>query len=164
MIRPMKPSIAMGFYFFPRGGSAQVARYLCRALGGGRYAPTLFAGSMGTPADGSNAHKFFSGIRCQSLDYTPARSEWLHGGDAMAASVPMPASYEDKPGVPDRIFFDLDDAAFDRQVASWTGFFRSHATVSPEPGAPASPDADARGSSRGVARRLRSSPICTAPS
>ena len=26
--------LAMGFYFFPRGGSAQVARYLCRALPG----------------------------------------------------------------------------------------------------------------------------------
>ena len=93
--------------------------------------PTLFAGSMGTPADASNAHKFFSGIRCRSLDYTPARAEWLAGGDAMSAPVPMPASYEDKPGVPDRIFFDLDAAAFDRQVASWTGFFKSQATVSP---------------------------------
>jgi glycosyltransferase involved in cell wall biosynthesis len=131
MIRPVKPSIAMGFYFFPRGGSAQVARYLCRALGSGEYAPTLFAGSMGTPADGSNAHKFFSGIRCHSLDYTSARSEWCTSGDAMASSVPMPASYEDKPGVPDRIFFDLDAAAFDRQVASWTRFFKSYATVAP---------------------------------
>ncbi len=131
MIRPVKPSIAMGFYFFPRGGSAQVARYLCRALGEGEYAPTLFAGSMGTPADGSNAHKFFSGIRCHALDYTPARSEWCTSGDAMAASVPMPASYESKPGVPDRIFFDLDAAAFDRQVASWTRFFTSYADVHP---------------------------------
>jgi glycosyltransferase involved in cell wall biosynthesis len=131
VILPLKSSIAMGFYFFPRGGSAQVARYLCRALGGSQYAPTLFTGSMGSPADGSNADKFFSGIRCHSLDYTPARSEWCATGDAMASAVPMPASYEDKPGVPDRIFFDLDAAAFDRQVASWTRFFKSHVPVSP---------------------------------
>ena len=130
-MRHVQPRLAMGFYFFPRGGSAQVARYLCRALRGTEYEPTLFAGSMGTSAESSNANKFFSGIRCESLDYSPARSEWLTGGDAMAAAVPMPASYEDKPGVPDRIFLDLDVAAFDRQVAGWTGFLTSHVAVCP---------------------------------
>jgi glycosyltransferase involved in cell wall biosynthesis len=122
----------MGFYFFPRGGSAQVARYLCRALGGTSRAPALFAGSIGTSADGSNARKFFNGICCESLDYTPAHAAWLATGDAMAAPVPMPASYEDKPGVPDRIFFDLDAAAFERQVASWTRFLGSYAGVFPD--------------------------------
>ena len=113
----------MGFYFFPRGGSAQVARYLCRALGDSKWAPSLFTGSIGSASDSSNATRFFSDIRCESLDYSAARSDWTLGGDAMAASIPMAASYEDKPGVPDRIFLGLDDAAFDRQVASWTRFF-----------------------------------------
>ena len=121
----------MGLYFFPRGGSAQVTRYLCRALRGSRWEPTLFAGSMGTRADSSNAERFFSGIRCESLDYSQARSDWRRGADAMAGSVPMFASYEHKPGVPDRIFFDLDDAAFDRQVASWTRFLAAHPTGPP---------------------------------
>jgi glycosyltransferase involved in cell wall biosynthesis len=125
-------NIAMGFYFFPRGGSAQVVRYLCRALGGTRWKPTLHAGSMGSPADNSNAQRFFSGIDCQSLDYSPALSDWRTGGDPMGGDVPMPASYEDKVGVPDRIFFDLDDAAFDRQVDSWIRFLASHAGGAPD--------------------------------
>ena len=86
----------MGLYFFPRGGSAQVARYLCRALRGSRWEPMFFSGSVGTAAATSNAERFFRGIRCAALDYTPARSRWLHGDDAMMASVPMSASYEDK--------------------------------------------------------------------
>jgi glycosyltransferase involved in cell wall biosynthesis len=128
---PISPSIFMGLYFFPRGGSAQVARYLCRALRGSRWEPTLFAGSIGTLADTSNAERFFRGIRCEGLDYTPARSRWLHGADAMTGSVPISASYEDKGDVADRIFLDLDDAAFDRQVESWTRFLMDRATTSP---------------------------------
>ena len=76
-MRTVHRSLAMGFYFFPRGGSAQVARYLCRALRGSEYEPTLLAGSLGSTAEGSNARRFFSGIRCESLDYSPARAEWL---------------------------------------------------------------------------------------
>ena len=108
--------IAMGFYFFPRGGSAQVVRYLCRALAGTRWTPTLFAGSVGPLADSSNAHHFFTGIDCLSLDFSPAVEAWRNGADPMAQPDPMPASFEDKEGVPDRIFLDLDAAAFDRQV------------------------------------------------
>ena len=101
----------MGFYFFPRGGGAQVARYLCRALAGGPWDPFLFAGSLGTASEYSNADRFFRGVRCQSLDYTPAADRWADGDDPMSAAVPMHASYEDKPGGPDRIFVDLDEAA-----------------------------------------------------
>ena len=132
MLPPIHPNMTMGFYFFPRGGSAQVVRYLCRALGGTRWKPTLLAGSMGSPADNSNAQRFFSGINCRSLDYSPALSAWQSGADPMASDVPMPASYEDKPGVPDSVFFDLDDAAFDRQVDSWVRFLASHAAGAPD--------------------------------
>ena len=122
---PVKPSLAMGFYFFPRGGSAQVARYLCRALRGSEYEPTLFAGSMGPlPRARTLTSSSAASAANRSTTRRPDRSGST-GGDAMAAPVPMPASYEDKPGVPDRIFFDLDAAAFDRQVASWTRFFKS---------------------------------------
>lgn len=126
MLPQVHPGLAMGFYFFPRGGSAQVARYLCRALDGTRWKPTLFAGSIGSESESSDAHRFFSGIDCEALDYAPALSDFRAGADAMAAAVPMPASYEDKLGVPDRIFFELDDAAFHRQVASWSRFLASH--------------------------------------
>ncbi|MEO7398890.1 MAG: glycosyltransferase family 4 protein [Ilumatobacteraceae bacterium] len=119
------PGLVMGLYFSPRGGSAQVTRYLCRALEPGRWAPTLFAGSMGNSADTANARRFFRGIRCEALDYSPARSAWDRGADPMAATVPMHASFEAKDGVPDRRFCELDDVAFDRQVASWRRFFAS---------------------------------------
>jgi glycosyltransferase involved in cell wall biosynthesis len=131
MSLPISPTVFMGLYFFPRGGSAQVARYLCRALRGSRWEPTLFAGSIGAFADSSNAEQFFSGIRCEALDYTSARSRWSRGADAMTASVPISASYEDKGDVADRIFLDLDDAAFDRQVKSWARFLTDRATTCP---------------------------------
>ena len=131
MLPHVNPTIVMGFYYFPRGGSAQVVRYLSRALVGTRWRPTLFAGSLGGPAENSNAHRFFGDIECHSLDFSAAQSQWRAGGDPMAVPVPMPASYEDKTGVPDRIFFDLDDAAYDRQVDSWTTFFAAHSEDAP---------------------------------
>ncbi len=131
MLPHVNPTIVMGFYYFPRGGSAQVVRYLSRALVATRWRPTLFAGSLGGPAENSNAHRFFADIDCHSLDFSAAQSQWRAGGDPMAETVPMPASYEDKPGVPDRIFFDLDDAAFDRQVDSWTKFFETYSDDAP---------------------------------
>jgi glycosyltransferase involved in cell wall biosynthesis len=119
----LKLDLTMGFYFFPRGGSSQVARYLCRALVDTQWHPTLFAGSIGTPDESSNAGRFFAGIDCRSLDYSAAVAAWRDGGDAMAGPVPMAASFEEKPGVPDRMMLDLDNAAFDRQVTSWARFF-----------------------------------------
>ena len=125
------PTVVMGFYFFPRGGGAQVARDLCRMLAGGPWDPTLFAGSLGTAAEFSNASRFFGGVRCRALDYTPAADGWADGEEPMSAAVPMQASYEDKPGVPDRIFVDLDDAAFARQVDSWTRLMAEHTVAAP---------------------------------
>ena len=121
----------MGFYFYPRGGSAQVVRYLARSLAGGSWAPTVVAGSLGGPAEPSNAGQFFGATSCVSLDYTPAVRCWADGGDPMALEVPVHGSYEDKPHVPDRIFLDLDDAAYERQVASWTRHFASSTTTVP---------------------------------
>lgn len=121
----------MGFYFYPRGGSAQVVGSLCRALAGDRWDPTLFTGSLGTPGEITNAGRFFEGIRCEVLDYSSAVDAWTRGEDPMSAAVPLHASYEDKPDVPDRILVDLDDAAFHRQVASWTRLFA--ASTQPPP-------------------------------
>lgn len=132
MLSHLDPTVVMGFYFSPRGGSAQVARYLCRALGAGVWAPSLFAGSLGASSESGNAETFFSDVDCNALDYSPARSEWERGHDPMAMSVPMHASFEAKDGVPDRIFFGLDDRAYARQVTSWTTFFRAHTSVDPD--------------------------------
>ncbi len=84
-------NITMGFYFFPRGGSAQVVRYLCRALVGTPWTPTLFAGSMGQAVESTNAHNFFSDIDCESLDYSDALEAWGRGEDPMSVPDPMHA-------------------------------------------------------------------------
>ena len=122
----------MGFYFSPRGGSAQVARYLCRALGDGPCRPTLFSGSMAVPGDAGDAAEFFSGLDTRVLDYSPARSAWNSGVDPMLLEVPMHASFEDKAEVPDRIFTALDDLAYRRQVRSWVRFLASNGTEPPD--------------------------------
>ena len=121
----------MGFYFYPRGGSAQVVRYLSRALVGTRWEPTVFSGSLGTGREPSHAGQFFSSPRCKWLDYSAAAQSWAAGANPMAAAVPMHASYEHKVGVPDRHFYELDEAAFGRQVRSWTRFLGDRASAVP---------------------------------
>ena len=126
-----EPGRGHGFLLLPPGRGCAGGRDLCRLLAGGPWDPTLFAGSLGTASEFSNANRFFGGVRCQSLDYTPAVDRWADGEDPMSAEVPMQASYEDKPGVPDRIFVDLDDAAFARQVHSWTRLMAEHTVAAP---------------------------------
>ena len=84
----------------------------------------LFSGSLSSSFD-TDATRFFAGSDCRALDYAPAVAAWEHGDDPMDFDRPIHASYEDKPDVPDRIFFDLDDAAYERQVASWQRHFTS---------------------------------------
>lgn len=131
MLPRLDPDVMMGFYFSPRGGSAQVARYLCLALGDGRWAPRLFTGSVGAPNETGHAGSFFQGIDCDWIDYSAAQAAWSRGKDPMELPVPMHASFEAKPNVPDRSFLDLDDHAYARQVASWTSLFRGHAAHAP---------------------------------
>jgi glycosyltransferase involved in cell wall biosynthesis len=100
-------------------------------LAGGPWDPLLFAGSLGSASAYANAGRFYGGVRCRSLDYTPAAERWADGGDPMSVAVPMHASYEDKPGVPDPVFVDLDDAAFARQVQSWIQLMTEHTVTVP---------------------------------
>jgi glycosyltransferase involved in cell wall biosynthesis len=125
-------ALLMGFYFYPRGGSAQVARDLCRALVRTSWRPALASGSVGGVDDVRNAHRFFDGIPCTAMDYTEALEEWERGRDPMEASVPLHASYEDKDGVPDCSFLALDDDAFERQVQSWSALLADTALDPPE--------------------------------
>lgn len=131
MVSLESQNAAMGFYFYPRGGSAQVARYLSRALVGTGWEPTVFSGSLGSRSEPSYAGRFFDEVQLASLDYSPAMQAWKAGLDPMSATVPMHASYEDKPDVPDRAFARLDDAAYQRQVRSWRRFLEERAVVVP---------------------------------
>lgn len=112
-------SVVMTLAFYPRGGSAQVARYLAAALGRCDVDVTLCSGSLGPEGAETNARTFFGGLTTASLDFTAAVEAYRHGGDPMAADVPIHPSFEDRPDVPDRIFAALDDDEYRRQVAPW---------------------------------------------
>jgi glycosyltransferase involved in cell wall biosynthesis len=103
--------------FFPRGGSAQVARYLSREIAalGGRFRPRLVAGSVGPPGGPGDARAFFAGLDLVAVDYDAA----LRAPDPLAASPPLHPSYEDRPGAPDRVMASLDDDAFEHLAGEW---------------------------------------------
>jgi glycosyltransferase involved in cell wall biosynthesis len=105
----------MGLLFFPRGGSAQVARYLARSLGQVGWDVTLACGSLGRPGEPSHAETFFSGVDVRALDYTAS----VAAPDPLAADPPFHPSFEDRPGAPDRVFARVGDADYERLVAVW---------------------------------------------
>jgi glycosyltransferase involved in cell wall biosynthesis len=107
----------MGLLFFPRGGSAQVARYLARSLPEADWDVTIACGSLGEPGEESHAETFYRGLDVHPLDYTAAaRAE-----DPLGADPPFQPSYEDRPGAPDQVIASVDDAAFERLVSAWEG-------------------------------------------
>jgi glycosyltransferase involved in cell wall biosynthesis len=75
----------------------------------------MAAGSLGRRGEPTHAASFFTGVDVESLDYSPA----LAHEDPLAAPVPFPPSYEDRPDAPDRVFAAVDDAAHERLVAAW---------------------------------------------
>jgi D-inositol-3-phosphate glycosyltransferase len=112
-------SVLQGFSFYPRGGSAQVVRYLTAALRKTGWDPRIVAGSLGVPGSPSHAETFFDGLPLSAIDFNPAVDAWRLGEDPLDQPVPLHASYEDKPGVPDRIFAAVSPELAARQVRSW---------------------------------------------
>ena len=108
--------VVSALFFFPRGGSAQVARAFARALPAVGWQTTLAAGSLGRQGEETNAASFFSGLEVRAVDYTPA----LELPDPLAALLPFQPSYEDRPKAPDRVFATVDNAAYERLVAAWS--------------------------------------------
>src|SRR3954464_10851108 len=89
--------------FFPRGGSAHVARALARELPAHGCDVTVVSGSL--PGLGDADH-FYEGCDVHAVRFDR--------GDA-----PMHPSYEDRPDAPDRVFAALDDDAYEAHVAAW---------------------------------------------
>jgi glycosyltransferase involved in cell wall biosynthesis len=93
-----------GILFFPRGGSAHVARSLSHELGKQGWDVRILSGSV--PGGPGDAEVFYSGLDVRVVDFA--------AGDA-----PMHPSYEDHPGTPDRCFALVDDAEYRAHVAAW---------------------------------------------
>jgi glycosyltransferase involved in cell wall biosynthesis len=115
-----RPRVVMGLMFFPRGGSAQVARGLAHVLAGQRWEVTIVSGSLRLPGRPGDAHLFFSGLDVSPVDYTAA----LSAADPLCADSPLHPSYEDRPGAPDRVFATVDDPTYEHLVASWARVLR----------------------------------------
>src|SRR4051812_9927517 len=106
----------MALMFFPRGGSAQVARYVARFLPDAGWDVTLVAGSLGAPGEASHAGTFFEGVAdLRPVDYTAARD----APDPLAADPPFQPSFEDRPGAPDKVLAAVSDDEEERLRAGW---------------------------------------------
>jgi glycosyltransferase involved in cell wall biosynthesis len=123
--QPVDPRVLMGLLFWPRGGSAQVVRYLAPALAAAGWPVRLVTGSRGGPGEAGNAADFFAGQDLTTVDFTPALAAAGQGEDPLDQAVPLHPSYEDRAGAPDRVFATLDERLADRQLAAWTTAFRA---------------------------------------
>jgi glycosyltransferase involved in cell wall biosynthesis len=111
----------MGLIFFPRGGSAQVVRYLARSLPDAGWDPTIACGSLGAPGQQSHAETFFGHLDVRAMDYTEASASRA----PLAADPPFHPSYEDRADAPDPVFGRVDDSAYERLVAAWVAQLRA---------------------------------------
>ena len=111
----MTPRALMGLAFFPRGGSAHVARSLARALPGAGWDVTVLSGSLSMPGRPGDAGEFYRGLDVRPLDMTAA----LYAPNPMLADPPLHPSFEDRPAGQDRVFASLDDAGFEHHSRAW---------------------------------------------
>src|SRR3954465_1929672 len=91
--------------FFPRGGSAHVARALAATLPAYGWDVTILSGSLGGHG-GGGAQGFYAGLDVRPVDFT-------------AVDAPMHPSYEDRADAPDPVFAAVDDRAYEEHVAAW---------------------------------------------
>ena len=115
----MSHRVTMGLLFYPRGGSAQVVRYLARALEETGWTTSLACGSLGEPGERTHAESFFSGLEVHAADYRPALAAYEQGRDPVAEPVPMHPSFEDRPDVPDRIFGAVEPRLGEHLASAW---------------------------------------------
>ncbi len=111
----------MGLMFYPRGGSAQVARYLSGALLESGWEIVLASGSLGSPGERTHAATFFEGLQVEAADYTPALERFERGEDQLAGPIPFHGSFEDRGEAPDPVFAALSPEQAEVQVSAWEG-------------------------------------------
>lgn len=104
--------------FSPRGGSAPAARALANGLRDLNFEVTLVAGSRRDQGVHGDARAFYGDVRPVEFDAALA-TERPHRFVSHAGSAPLHASFEDRPGAPDRVFTALDDDEYELQVEAW---------------------------------------------
>jgi glycosyltransferase involved in cell wall biosynthesis len=96
--------VVCALFFFPRGGSAFVARSLCRALPAAGWDATLVSGWRGRPGGAGGGATFFRGIDVRPLRYRVGPQPLSPPSYETAAELAFPA---------------VDDVAYERLVAAW---------------------------------------------
>ncbi len=128
----MSRRVTMGLLFYPRGGSAQVVRYLAKALERTGWTTALTCGSLGEPGERTHAESFFAGLEVHAADYRPALAAYEQGRDPLAEPVPMHPSFEDRPDVPDRILGAVEPRIGEHLAAAWEPLLAAAAEHDPE--------------------------------
>jgi D-inositol-3-phosphate glycosyltransferase len=125
-------NVVQGLLFYPRGGSAQVVRYLSAALSHHDVRCEVVSGSWGNPGDRTHAPTFFREVPVLPVDYSPAIEAAEHGADSFLEPIPLHPSYEDRRDVPDRIFTSVPPDLADRFDDVWAGLLRERITTIPD--------------------------------
>ena len=79
----------------------------------------------------------FAGLPVAAADFTPALDAWLRGEDPLDQPVPLHASYEDKPGAPNRARLGFHPSwppgRWTPGGACWSGYARGSPPPPPHP-------------------------------
>jgi len=128
----MRRRVTMGLLFYPRGGSAQVIRYLARGLEKAGWSTRLACGSLGEAGERTHAESFFSALDVTTADYRAAVQAAGAGLDPMTLAVPMHPSYEDRPGAADRLLASVSPELGEHLASAWEPLIGA-AAADPEP-------------------------------
>ncbi|MFI9587791.1 glycosyltransferase family 4 protein [Streptomyces sp. NPDC052236] len=117
--------------FWPRGGSAQVIRYLLRELGARGWSTRLHAGSLGSAGEPSHAPSFYQGLDLRPYDYNDAFTAFTRGQNPQRAALPFHPSYEDRGDCPDPLFSAVPPQDADQLTRAWTRHLAAHRSADP---------------------------------
>src|SRR3954463_7833830 len=105
----------MGPLFYPRGGSAHVARNLAVNLPVAGWDVTIVSGSVTLPDHPGDARRFYKGVDVRPVDMNRA----MAAKNPILGNPPLHPSYEDRVDAPDRVFALLDDEDAEYQITAW---------------------------------------------
>ena len=98
-----------------------MTRALARELVGRDWEVTIVSGSRSDLGADGDAREFYAGLDVEAVDFTPAlQSADPLRFDGPEGTGPMQPSFESRPGAPDRVFAELDDLTYERQVRAWS--------------------------------------------
>nr|WP_024127437.1 glycosyltransferase [Streptomyces sp. F12]AHE40173.1 Glycosyl transferase [Streptomyces sp. F12] len=128
----MALSVDTAVLFYPRGGSAQVVRYLLHELNALGHTTRLHAGSLGKSGDYSHAATFYQGLNLHPFDYNAAHTAWKRGDNPQLCDHPFHPSYEDRGTCPDPLFTAVPQQAADHLTRTWTRHLSEHRSSDPD--------------------------------